>query len=417
MATLRQTFAPPDSQAGVYRLPCCCIRLNKLLPVFLGVIARVNDHASRTPHLPIGKPKMAELIGKLNPVLDQGPVAPVGYNDQTIEAAHISCQRGTKNVQDDRNLHCYHPKMEVLTATGWKCWSECREYELFLVPDPHTRSVSLERLKVVSFDADEQLYTFASRRMSYQVTSRHKMRFRSKPHENFGTFRAEEMPRWGHFDPFRGYALVDPIGALCPRMQLIGFFLGDGSWSSPNTVGFHLKKSRKKKYLESLCRTLGVTYEKRNGNGSVQYWLSTPAFFHGYLRYGERSRDKTFPMDRLPSLDQTEIRGLLDGLTNSDGSLKMDRPQVKFSSISESLLTLYETVCAYQGIDAHRTKHTGVTAYRGSRTTLESRIQYHGRKAFKGCVYCTRTSTGWLIVRGARDEFGFVCGNTSSPVW
>ena len=79
MATLRQTFAPPDSQAGVYRLPCCCIRLNNLLSVFLGVIARVNDHASRTPHLPIGKPKMAELIGKLNPVLDQGPVAPVDY--------------------------------------------------------------------------------------------------------------------------------------------------------------------------------------------------------------------------------------------------------------------------------------------------------------------------------------------------
>lgn len=133
---------------------------------------------------------MAELIGKLNPVLNQGHFVPVDYNDQTIiETANLSRQRGTKKVQDDRNLHCYHPKMEVLTATGWKCWSECREYELFLVPDPHTRSVSLERLKVVSFDADEQLYTFASRRMSYQVTSRHKMRFRPKAHEGFGTFR------------------------------------------------------------------------------------------------------------------------------------------------------------------------------------------------------------------------------------
>lgn len=361
---------------------------------------------------------MAELIGKPNPVLDQGPI-PSADNIESdwtnIEASHISCHHRTRNVQDDRNLHCYHPRMEVLTATGWKCWSECREYELFLVPNPHTRSVSSERLKVVSFDADERLYTFANRRMSYQVTSRHKMRFRPKANEGFGTFRVEAMPRWGHFDPFRGYALVDPIGDLCPRMQLIGFFLGDGYWSSSNTIGFHLQKARKRKYLESLCGTLGIAYGKRIRNSSVQYWLSTPAFFHGYLSYGQRCRNKSFPLDRLPSLDQTEIRGLLDGLTSSDGSVKLERPQVAFSSTSESLLTLYETVCAYQGIDAHRTKHTGVTAYRGSRTTLESRMQHHGRKAFKGCVYCTRTSTGWLIVRGAKNEFGFVCGNSSSP--
>jgi len=346
-------------------------------------------------------------------------------NDRTIiNVAQPSWQGKTASIQDshtlhqNHNLHCYHPNMQVLTATGWKCWSECREYELFIVPDPSTRSVSTERLKVVFFDTNERLYTFASARMSYQVSSRHTMRFRPKYHEQFGTFCVKKMPHWGHFDPFRGYAVVEPVGNICPRMQLIGFFLGDGCWGSPNSVVFNLKKPRKKRYLEELCRVLGVPYGTRATSNSVKYCLSTPPFVHGYLQYGARASDKTFPMDRLPSLHAAEIRGLMDGLNNSDGSVRTDRPQVTYASVSESLLMLYETVCAYQGIDAHRTHHnTQVIAYPGDRTTLESRGQHHGRMAYKGRVYCTRTSTGWLIVRGASDEFGFVCGNTSGPGW
>jgi thymidylate synthase (FAD) len=70
---------------------------------------------------------------------------------------------------------------------------------------------------------------------------------------------------------------------------------------------------------------------------------------------------------------------------------------------------------AFLGMDAHKTGQDQVwTAYgKDSRTSLESRKQYHAKSHHIGSVYCATTSTGLLMVRGDETKFGFVCGNTS----
>jgi flavin-dependent thymidylate synthase len=104
---------------------------------------------------------------------------------------------------------------------------------------------------------------------------------------------------------------------------------------------------------------------------------------------------------------------------DSDGSYKKDRiSQIEFSTTSENLSELFQVLGALNGFDAHVSTYDSeticVTAYSAkTRTSLESRAQYHGKEQYSGTVYCATTSTGWLIVRGDETEFAFICGNTS----
>jgi hypothetical protein len=89
------------------------------------------------------------------------------------------------------------------------------------------------------------------------------MWFKDKYRETFEKFKIEDMPKWGHFDPFKGYSLIRPEGLFDIRLMFVGFFLGDGNWSSPNTITFHLKKQRKIEYLQRLINELSLTARDR----------------------------------------------------------------------------------------------------------------------------------------------------------
>jgi flavin-dependent thymidylate synthase len=320
-----------------------------------------------------------------------------------------------------RHRHCYHPSMEVLTADGWKRWDTCGERETFLVPNPKTRTLTKEHLRVEVFDADENMVTFRNSRMSFSVTPDHRMWFRPKSRmgdvDGYQIYPADSTPRCGHFDPVQGYKVFG-AGAPDPSAQLAGFILGDGSWvqTSVNQVCFHLKKPRKKSYLLDLLAELGIDHKQRKSatyEDATVYTISPPESVLRFLVKGERAAEKRLAVSPS-SLEYAEILGLWDGLVNSDGAVKKDRPQIQFSSASPHLRSLFSVLSAYIGYDAHAAStEINVTAHTGYRTTLEARSQYWGRTHHSGRVYCATTSTGLLVVRGNPDEFGFVCGNTS----
>jgi hypothetical protein len=188
-------------------------------------------------------------------VLDKGfcrLVDSMGNDQSIVQAARVSYGDGTKSVREDRGLirylfkhkHCYHPSMQVLTISGWKRWDDCQAEETFLVPDPETRTYRIETLPIVSFDTDEDLYTFKNNRMSYKVTADHKMWFKGKYQKDFAKIYVQDMPKWGWFDPTSGYSLPGTVhGDGDIQYMFIGFYLGDGSHASTNRISFHLKKS------------------------------------------------------------------------------------------------------------------------------------------------------------------------------
>lgn len=374
-------------------------------------------------------------------VLDKGFVRLVdwmGDDSRVVQAARVSYGKGTKTIREDaglidylmRHRHCYHPEMEVLTTEGWKRWSDCGEAENFLVPDPETKQLRIEKLlPVKSWEVEEELYTFSNNRMSYKVTKGHKMWFKQKGHSEFTKVPVEEMSPWGHFEPLVGYTLsyngadvnwqsVEPDA----RAEFSGFFMGDGSFSSMNTITFHLKKKRKVDYLLDVLNRAGVDgcSITETQFGTTKISLPTPDFLNDYViipayRRDSDLRDKPLQPGFLSrkNLRNDVIRGLWLGLVNSDGSIKADRPQIQYSSWSDEFLKLFETLGTIMGYDVHDASDNNKTAYYGTRTSLESRSQYHGKEGYKGKVYCATTSTGLLAVRGGSDKFGFVCGNTS----
>lgn len=364
-------------------------------------------------------------------ILDHGFVELIehmGSDQRIVDAARVSIAGDqVKPSSTNRHLiryllrhrHCYHPEMEVLTTRGWIRWDHCNAVEEFLVPDPVTRSLKPEVLALEVFDAEETMESFSNGRMSYCVTPDHRMWFRPKREDNYTIVRARDMPHWGHFDPLKDYTRYALEGEASAPHKLLGFYLGDGSYSSSNRISFHLKKNRKKEYLEALLNDLDIPYTKKASTtyeDAHTYLVEIPEWFKVLFHEADiaaRSTSKALSFSVVCSFTDTEKRGLLQGLLNSDGHYNDSRLRWEYSSSSKSLLDLVQLLFAECGIDAHYSGTNSIYAYVSSRTSLEARNQYFSTSFYRGKVYCTTTSTGLLMVRGNSNSFAFVCGNTT----
>ena len=357
----------------------------------------------------------------------------MGDDSSIVQAARISYGKGTKTVRQDEGLirylmrhrHCYHPSMQVLTVSGWKRWDECDYVETFLVPDPETKTLRKETLPVEVFYCEEEMAVFGNQRMSYCVTQDHRMWFKPKHKDDFEIVHAGEMGKWGHFDPSAGYRLVPDDVQGSPFGKLIGFFLGDGSWSGRG-ISFHLRKDRKKRYLRAVLSDLDLKFTESPSatyDDAVVIYITKDEIARvrllEYVDVGCRAADKS--LRRMSTTGRTltdgEVVGVFDGLTNSDGHVREDRNgRIEFSSISSELASTFEALASQLGYDAHRRSSHEINvvhAHPPGRTSLEARKHYFRTEYYSGKVYCSTTSTGLLMVRGGSTEFGFVCGNTT----
>ena len=371
-------------------------------------------------------------VDKYFPVLDEyGFCALKGVfgGDADIElAARTSYGKGTRGISDTRNLlryllrhhHCYHQDMEVLTSGGWKKWKDCKEYEEFVVPDENNR-LKIEKLKLLSFDYDGKLFCFKNQRMSYMVTPNHKLYFQPHHEDEYKLYEADKIGKWGHFKPIAGYRLYDNVdldNTLLNQYKFIGFYLGDGYLASTNTICFRIQKQRKLDYLNNLISDLNLSVKIKtsleDGDVVKTYTLNKKELEQfPQFDWSKKAGDKHY--DDL-ILSPESIYGLYDGLVNSDGSIKKDRPQIEYSSKSIKLINLFQLLTALQGKDSHlNTGYGGIYSVKqyGGRTSLESRKQYHYNIDYQGKVFCTTSSTGLLLVRGEESEFSYVCGNSS----
>lgn len=374
-------------------------------------------------------------------VLDKGYVKLIdfmGSDASVVRAARQSTTGDLKSYEEDikllsylyRNRHCYHPEMEVLTNSGWKKWKDCDETECFVVPNPFSKTTTFETVEVKKFPYKGIMKTVETERFKFSVTPEHRVWYKGKYEHDFHVEEAKNMKHWGNLELMIKYKITTNTYKNFPsemKGRLLGFYLGDGSYSSKNTISFHLKKKRKIEYLESILNyfnyqpVLKIEYKKREDKkGAVTFTLKTPEWLKQIL--GEnleaRSQFKGFEKSKLETLDMNWIQGLFDGLVNSDGSIKSDRNQICFSSMSSNLIEIFEACGSFLGYDVHRTKKLKFgersTAYtNNSRTSLEFRDNHFKDEEFDGEVFCATTSSGLLFVRGGNDTFAFVCGNST----
>lgn len=359
------------------------------------------------------------------------------------DAARMSYQKGTRKVSSDaglidhliRNQHCYTPDMKVLTPDGWRTWESLasREYVEVAVPNPVTHAFTFEKLKLLRFFAEDQtVHTFKNSRSSFTVTGEHRVWFKRKVQRKGGTiksgeyalFPASSHPSWGWFEASSAYSLHKDISAPDPVGQFCGFYLGDGGWVSKNTVSFHLRKPRKRAYLRELAARLGLSLrEKPSGTypDAVVFYITAPAWLRELVNPAGKysSKAHTPELLRRVTRDAAFAAGVMDGLTNSDGSRSSGRKQICYSSSSTALIELFEYTGALLGMDCRRRRAQGgvqgTAAYIGTEHDIEVRQHYWSTSQYTGNVFCVTSSTGLLLVRREDGECAIVCGN-SSPV-
>lgn len=139
---------------------------------------------------------------------------------------------------------------------------------------------------------------------------------------------------------------------------LFGFFLGDGNIRRERNgyIVFHVSKHRKVKYLNYLLEKLGLEYT---------YTFKETTNYANGESYSFYLKDKIYPnlsKSELVTYYKKELnyKGLLEGLINSDGMIRLDigdSLRLGFSNTNKDIFDLYVLACLCCGIRASYSIH------------------------------------------------------------
>ena len=328
--------------------------------------------------------------------------------------------------------HCYTGNSMVLTEKGWIRWSNYNGEKVAVIDNNGHFARFETPIKVIKHSYTGNFYYYPS--LGLEVTDGHRM---------YGLFRESKNDFYNStlYDVFVcGQSYKDNNGrqkTLGERMfkvpkhckvpvhtnpfyELIGFWLGDGCYQ-PQTVNklvFHLKKERKIKYLQSLCKELGYTFEIGKSN---YYKVCSPQIGAKFnqLFY---NNGKFIP-DMYMADDAIAVKSIIIGLINSDGSKGVNTKTITFTSTSWSIIQWVDNVAAiggfttsFRGVCHESSVHnpvykillldTNYTISNDSRNP-DSKVRIANKTED---VYCVTVSTGLILVKGDNGVTS-ICGN------
>ena len=333
---------------------------------------------------------------------------------------------------------CYSKDTEVLTSSGWKLWPGVTKSDQLAAVNIEDGSIAFEHpkaLQAVPFNDSDSMYHVTSQKLDIKVTMDHRMVISSRQKNGvFSDWRfAPAAAIIGK--PVRymtGAVLKDserkmpkdlPSGVdILSLFKLAGFFYGDGERThsiNPRSVRFRLRLHRKIAYLNSL----GFEIKPQGDDRFIIHNEQISRWIHSNF---SNTDSKQLP-NWIISLPQNVLLALLDGLRNSDGTVKMKT--WAFDSCEKDSLDILQAACAVNGIHAsfslnnpnegeghenHRPCWRLHFSSRSCHARQESNQKGRtrgGEKSvpYQGFVYCATVSTGALIVR--RNDKIVVSGN------
>lgn len=379
----------------------------------------------------------AWALGDLPFVDTEAGVITRKYEDALIKISTGRCartsyltQEGTRDFSKDIGLHdrlryhvplhaCYDNRTEVLSTKGWVNWSEVAESDELAAFDLATETVKFETPSAVhSFPYEGDMYHVEGQAIDLMVTPNHNMVV--KTGKNGGSWtpltlleagkvynKSVAYVKAGELEPTQRVPVANPFGVEpIAFSRFVGFFLGDGHApiDTANVVTFHLHRSRKVEFLNSIgvpTRVLaGDTYTV--DLPGISKWCRSNL----YDDVGQKILPKAYI--QAPS---EQVEALLDGLRNSDGSTKRDT--WVYYSTSPKLVNMIQAISTLNGVVATLTEPSVTTAGNvvyclNFSTRKYPRVEFVRGRSFtytnsfvpyKGNVYCATVSTGALVVR------------------
>ncbi len=207
------------------------------------------------------------------------------------------------------------------------------------------------------------------------------------------------------FRELRMFSAVNPIIDIKNvdnyyKGKFLGFFLGDGSAKYTTSVYFHLKKERKIEYIKEVIAVLNLSSSIRiEKDGTTTIKVNT---VDDYTNYYNSNKHKYIPEEFI-NYDIDFIKGLFDGLKNSDGSIKRDT--WIYDTYSKDLKDLILRLCpiiGLTGIEYFTYEH-----YRIGFTTNNKILFNDSRKNenkvreeyYEGNIYCVEIPSNGIIIR------------------
>ncbi len=267
-------------------------------------------------------------------------------------------------------------KTEVLTLDGWKRAIDLDPFEQVAVFAPKEKNITFQYpIRVTKDFFKGDLHRIQGRQISYlgSYENRHLVSTASGskwlPHRLKAAKRILDVRRKylkaGSLN-LRDRQLWSNKWNIDPHefARLVGFFVGDGvrpylakdnlllKKKFSNQIRFKLTRQRKIDYLYSIK---GITVEKK---ASDRYVINLPGIGHWFAQHCFTERGEKRLPDRYLTLTRAEVRGLLDGLKNSDGCQL--RKNWGYSSTSVSLLEQIQALCCLNNLNASwTTLHPG----------------------------------------------------------
>lgn len=335
-------------------------------------------------------------------------------------------------ANDRGHYGCYSSDTEVLTQDGWVYWPDVSMNTVLAAYNIETGGIDFEKPSAIQrWDYDKKMYHLSGQALDFLVSPDHRMIVQNR--KNNGTWSqsyaitADEV--FGKSVRYITTGNLVNSSRTCIQTPvddpsfwaLIGFWIGDGDiHTSKNALRFHLKRKRKINYLENLCYELGLDFHSTENDRYVVSYAGIGEWMKSTCLSPEK--DKILPQGYM-RLDKDCVYNLLDGLKNSDGTIR--RNTWSYSTTSKILSDQLQAIASVNDLKFTCTKeerdndnHSDLYLLRmtdriyprveinqatRSRTYKEEWVDYNGQ------IHCATVSTGALIVR--RNNKVAICGN------
>jgi len=328
---------------------------------------------------------------------------------------------------------CYDDQTEILTDRGFRPLSEITTADVVGVWDAEAGTLRYEQPRAIhSYDYDGPMHRIEHPKVDLLVTPNHRMWVSQRSNHGAGgivwkTPRVVEARHLGDKSMVRYHKAAPLIDAPDVKMDhlpyaddhdalltLVGFFLGDGHAArhadyNPNRITFHLRVPRKIIFLRHLADRLGWPLLEQAG-GTYAFAVEDVGRKFRSSFYDDEDRKIL-----AGTFNQKQSLAILDGLRNSDGSVK--RKTWVYDTTSEPLRDAIEQLLLHAGLSWSRAGD-GVYEhgrFRLSIHTVTDPVVNQGRRNtsvehYTGKVWCPTVSTGLVVVR--RNGQVVICGNS-----
>ena len=314
---------------------------------------------------------------------------------------------------------CYDSETEVLTKRGWVHWPKVVDGDELAQVDLRRATISFRRpVRIFRSNYEGLMYCVQGHAVDLCVTPNHRMVVSNRQSNGIWSdwyFRTAGSMGDKPVRYLKSGILEERESVEIPCLsELIGFWFGDGdSYCGKHFIRFSLRRKRKIDYLKkfAVVRYQGGRYYVDQKN--LGEWFRINCFEAG---------KKCIPWKWLTA-DESFVRGFLDGLKNSDGSVK--RKTWVFDNTNKQIIDFMQALLHLNGVSASLSVREGYGKHKSCyRLNVSDRISPRVEinqisrsmsyeiewKKYSGMIYCAEMPLGTVIVR--RNNHVVVSGNS-----